>query len=575
MDSINAANTLGLQFTETMHGYFSTREKEDYTKAEAQGGEESKPFSFTVTIAIDDLERFISDKLHLAKITGVVTAPDLSQQSLAVTSGDFNLFIDDADEVNTKKMRYSMHFAAADGKPYYLFGFKTIRDDPGLDIWPDTTTLRIKVYSGDNSNGTLLGAGILHIGIADFLHQLTTMRVSNAKNSLEELQGIARFGRLFAGALYEIYGGVFSKPNIFNPDAPPRQKRRLDVPSAPEVYHVDAGDGVMIRLTRYRGGNKGPVMCVPGLGVSSLIFSTDLIERNLVEELVANKYDVWLLDYRSSIELPYAAERFTADDVATKDYPAAVSFIRKMAGVASVQCLVHCYGATTFFMAMLAGLQGVRSAAVSQIATHMQVPVTTKVKAVFHAADFLDKLGVQKMTAHVDTHESFLGKVADELLKFYPVHDGPRDTSPVSRRISFLYGQLYEINQLNEQTYDNLHELFGVAGIASLEHLGLMIRKGHLVNFQGEDIYLQEAQGMPTLDRLAIPIAIAHGALNKCWEPVSTQITIDILKKANDPNLYDRRLIPGYGHIDCVFGKNASRDVFPYWIQHLDKTAQL
>jgi len=78
---------------------------------------------------------------------------------------------------------------------------------------------------------------------------------------------------------------------------------------------------------------------------------------------------------------------------------------------------------------------------------------------------------------------------------------------------------------------------------------------------------------MPNLKRLAIPIAIAHGALNKCWDPASTEITIALLKKANDPKLYDRRVIPGYGHIDCIFGKNAARDVFPYWIQHLDKTA--
>lgn len=564
---------LAFQFTETMRGHFSMRERDNFEKAEALGRGDNKPFSFTVTIRTEDLERFISDKLHKAKISGVVNAPELSPQPLTVTGGDFNLFVDDADEVNTKKMRYSMRFTSGDGKPYYMFGFKTIRNDPGLDIWPDTTTLRIKVYAGDDASGSQLGAGILHIAPADFLHQLTTVRVFNAKDKLEELRAVARFGKLFAGALYQTYGGVLSRPNIFNPDAPPRQKRKLDLPVPPETYHVDAGDGVMIRLTRYRGGNKGPVMCVPGLGVSSLIFSTDLIERNLLEELVANRYDVWLLDYRSSIDLPYAAERYTADDVATKDYPAAVSFIRKTASVPSIQCMVHCYGASTFFMAMLAGLQGVRSAAVSQIATHMKVPAATAVKALFHAADFMDLLGVRKLTAYVDTHESFLGKLADTLLKFYPVHGGPRDVSPVSRRISFLYGQLYEVNQLNEQTYDNLHELFGVAGIASLEQLGTAIRKGHVVNFAGDDVYLQEKQGMPNLKRLAIPIAIAHGALNKCWDPASTEITIALLKKANDPKLYDRRVIPGYGHIDCIFGKNAARDVFPYWIQHLDKTA--
>lgn len=571
-DTMNA-DTTGVQFTETMHGYFSTRETQDYEKAEALGRQDSQPFSFTVTITAADLDQFINSKFHEAKITGTVTAPELSPQPLSVTDGDFNLFVDDADQVNAKQMRYTMRLTSVDGKPYYLAGFKTIRNDPGFDVWGDTTTLRIKVYAGKDVSGPALGAGILKIEASDFMHQLTTMKAVNARNTLDALRAIARFGKLFAGALFQTYGGVLSKPNIFNPDARPRARRKLDLPGPPEVYHVDAGDGVMMVLTRYRGGKKGPVMCVHGLGVNSAIFSTDLIERNLLEELVANKYDVWLLDYRSSIDLPYAAQRYTADQIATKDFPAAVAFVRRTAGIPSIQCLVHCFGATTFFMAMLAGLQGVRSAAVSQIATHMQVPFTTKIKALFHAADFMDKLGVKTMTAYVDTHEQFLGRLSDQALKLYPVHDGPRDISPVSRRISFLYGQLYEINQLNERTYDNLHELFGVAGIASLEHLGLMIRRGHIVDFDGNDVYLQEQQGMPTLNRLAIPIAIAHGELNKCWEPVSTEITVDMLKKANGPALYQRKVIAGYGHIDCIFGKNAARDVYPFFIQHLDKTA--
>ncbi len=574
MTATTGTGTTGVQFTETMRGFFSTREKEDYEKAEALGRQDNQPLDFTVTVTANDLDQFITSKFHPAKITGTVTAPALSPQPLTVSDGDFNLFVDDADQVNAKQMRYSMRLTAADGKHYYLYGFKTIRDDRGFDVWSDTTTLRIKVYAGDDASGTQLGAGMLKILAADFMHQLTTMKAINARNKLEELRAIARFGMLFAGALYQTYGGILTKPNIFNPDAPPREKRKLDLPVAPDVYQVNAGDGVEMRLTRYRGGKKGPVMCVHGLGVNSVIFSTDLIERNLLEELVAHQYDVWLLDFRSSIDLPYATQRYTADDIATKDFPAAVAFIRQTTGAPSIQCMVHCFGATTFFMAMLAGLQGVRSAAVSQIATHMKVPFSTDIKAMFHAADFMDKLGVKTMTAYVDTHEGFIGKLADQMLKFYPVHDGPRDVSPVSRRISFLYGQLYEINQLNEQTYDNLHELFGVAGIASLEHLAMMIRHGHIVDFAGKDIYLQEDQGMPTLKRLAIPIAIAHGALNKCWLPVSTEMTVDILSQANGPGLYERKLIPGYGHIDCIFGKNAYRDVYPFFIQHLDKTAE-
>ena len=37
--------------------------------------------------------------------------------------------------------------------------------------------------------------------------------------------------------------------------------------------------------------------------------------------------------------------------------------------------------------------------------------------------------------------------------------------------------------------------------------------------------------------------------------------------------LRDRRVIPDYGHIDCIFGKNAAVEVYPHVLAHLDKTA--
>ena len=133
------------------------------------------------------------------------------------------------------------------------------------------------------------------------------------------------------GEIFDIYGGVFARPNVFNPDAPPRKKRALRT-SDPEVHYFKTEDNVRLRLTRYQGGKKGPVILAHGLGVSSLAFSTDLIETNMTEYLFAHGYDVWLLDYRSSIELPYAATPYTADDVAVYDWPAAVKTVLSLTG---------------------------------------------------------------------------------------------------------------------------------------------------------------------------------------------------------------------------------------------------
>jgi cholesterol oxidase len=41
----------------------------------------------------------------------------------------------------------------------------------------------------------------------------------------------------------------------------------------------------------------------------------------------------------------------------------------------------------------------------------------------------------------------------------------------------------------------------------------------------------------------------------------------------NGADLYTRQVIDGYGHIDCIFGRDAASDVFPHILAHLERTA--
>ncbi|MEM7553635.1 MAG: GMC family oxidoreductase N-terminal domain-containing protein [Cyanobacteria bacterium P01_A01_bin.84] len=556
----------GIQFTETMRGYVSLLEKYDYELAAKQGKKDNSPLKFTLTITSNNLEEMLSNPKHEANIIGTVSAPTLSSDPLTVTDGDFHLFVKNPDdEVNTRRMVYSLKMRAEDGKTYNLEGFKLVHDDRGIDIWSDTTTLYISIYECDTHKRELVGKGILKILPKDFLRQMTTIQVTNAENTRQRLKLTARFGHFFAGELFDTYGEIFAKPTIFNPDAPPRKQRQLRV-WAPQVYYFNTSDNVRLRLTRYQGGTKGPVMLVHGFGVSSRIFSTDTIETNLLEYLFAHGYDVWLLDYRASVELAISNVQFTGDDVAIKDYPPAIDTVKHITGADTVQMVVHCFGSTTFFMSMLAGLKGVRCAVASQIATHMRVPLMTRLKSELYLPTVLKSLGIDTFTADVEKNAHWLNDLLDNALKLYPVSAGEGDISPVSRRISFLYGQLYELDQLNNGTYDNLHELFGVGNISGFEHLAMLVRKGHLVTADGNDKY------MGNLDRLAIPMTFIHGAENNCWLPESTEITYNVLREKNGHKLYKRHVIPNYGHIDCIFGKNAVNDVYPLILQQLEDT---
>jgi len=153
--------------------------------------------------------------------------------------------------------------------------------------------------------------------------------------------------------------------------------------------------------------------------------------------------------------------------------------VREVSGAKDIQVVAHCYGASTFTMAMLAGLAGVRSAVLSQIAAHYVVSSKVKLKSDVRVADLLKGLGVRSLTAVAKKAGGF----------------GAR-----------------------------------------------------------------------------LPIRFIHGERNACYLPASTEKTLEALAEKNGRALYSRRVIPGYGHIDCIFGKNAARDVYPHIVEHLLNT---
>ncbi len=556
---------LGIKFTEAMEGWFSLGVTEDFERGAKVGRAEGSPLRFVVSIESDDVETMMESPAHCARLFGTVTAPALSPEPLTVTEGEFNLFVTDPDVPETRLMRYRMKLTTEEGKVYGIEGRKFVHNDSLMRLWHDVTTLYVTIHAGACTEGPVIGKGILRIMAKDLQHQARTMRVTHATSLAQRLGTLARFGRFFMGDLYEVYGGVVGRQTYFDPAAQPRKKRPLRV-GAPDVHYFTTEDGEQLRLTRYQGGSKGPVMLAHGLGVSSLAFSTDLIDTNLTEYLYAHGYDVWLLDFRSSIELPYAKTQYTADDVAKYDWPAAVQTVRDLTGAADIQVVAHCYGAITFTMAMLSGLQGVRSAVCSQVGAHLSINAVSRLKSGLHLDGLLAGLGVKSLSLYTDTHDDWLNRMFNRALELYPVAKHEHCDNPVCHRVTFLYAPIYQHEQLNAVTHDNIHELFGLASISNFEHLGVMTRAGKIVNAQGEDVYL------PHVERMAIPIAFIHGSENELWLPDSTRHTYDWLCEANGRELYSRFLIPHYGHIDCIFGKNAALDVYPSILKHLEAT---
>ena len=552
----------GVRFTERMAGFLG--EGEDYWEAAEAGRASESSFAFIFSISVADVERMIADPAHEADLFGSVEAPALSSARLMASGGRFNLFRDEG--AGTKRMEYRATLTVDDGARYDFRGHKVVRDDPGFDLWPDTTTLFIEVRRLDTGDQTPVLRGVLRIAVADFARQLTTMRATGTGSAGARAKALADFGGFFAGSLFEVYGGTGRPLDRFDDTAPPRKRRPLRC-GVGRAFPVMTEDGKQLRLTRYRGGERGPVLLSHGLGVSSLIFSIDTIRTNLVEFLVEAGYDCWLLDYRSSIDLPSASEPHTADDVARYDYPAAVAKVREVTGAEDVQVVAHCFGATTFTMAMLSGLAGVRAAVISQIGPHVFVPwFPQRLLAHCRVPRFFGLLRLRAVDVTARERDPrWLRGLDRALYRLLPLAGRESATNATSNRITALYGPLYERDQLNASTFDEaLPELFGEANVAALAQLALIARRRRIVDADGQDAYLRGLEG------LNLPICFIHGALNKTFLPKSTRKTVRLLRRRFGAGQYSHHLIPKYGHIDCIFGKNAARDVFPLVRAYLD-----
>lgn len=562
---------IGIEFTEKMQGYISSEVKKGESVSAYQEGDQvgevaNSSFDFILTISSDDLYGLINNKTNEANLMGILEAPILSDEPLMVNNGVFKMLILSHDKPETRRIYYQMPLISESGEKYYFDGYKELQDGSVFNAWSQLTTLYTTVYHGDSAEGEVFGKGILNIDFSEIGKLSQTIKVTGATSFEEKMNALAAFGKFFFGILWETYGGLFHEDRPFNPDAKPRKKRPLRAP-VPEVYFFETGDKVSLRLTHYHGGKKGPVMLVHGIGDSSGVFSTDTIDTNMLEYLTANEYDVWLLDSRVSISLPASKEQSTGDQIAEYDFPAAVSMIKEKTGCKSIQAVVHGFGSLTFLMSMLSGLKGVRSVVCLQAGLHVEVPIASEVKAGLHLRGFLEKLGVDSMSAYTDINAGTLEKLYNKAAEVGAlVRAQGRCDSAVCHRVTFLYSSLYVHENLNSLIHQNLHELFGEANIAGLKHLAEIYREHVLVNAEGEDVYMKH------LERLKLPICFISGEENERFLPESTELSYNLLREKFGDKLYTRKVVSGYGHSDCIFGSRAVVDVYPVILEHLEKT---
>jgi cholesterol oxidase len=551
-------------------------------EGDVRGQAEGTPLMFRLTIRMDDLDRFIAETSHAAQAIGYIDSPLIGGRC-PVLKGSFNLFAESGD-LNRKTMRYRLFFENLLGEPMTLSGAKNIQDNPGPDLWADTTTLFFNLLAGhveadDEATAPLLGSGILHILPTDFAHQLTTFRV-DAPTLGQRLSALERFGAFFAGQLWELHG--LPRRHRLEPHIREIPLHTLDGVTDAETstHYATTGDGLGISLLRFqRAPCDDVVLLVPGLTASSDMFIMPE-HRNLASALLdAGFTDVWALDGRISNRQPYnlARHRYTVDDVALYDNPAAINAIRREIGPGKrIHIIAHCLGALSVAMSLFGrSIDGIASVIVNGVALTPRVNRMAYLK--LHVGPFLAEsvLGLD----YLDPSASLRPGISPGKLLAKAVSLFHRECDvPECHMTSFMWGfgnpVLFSHDKLHDITHRRTGDLFGGSGVHYYRHILKMLKADNTaVKYDPDDIryrhlpdnYLKNAADIKT------PMLLVAGQQNALF--LDSNVLCHEHLEAIVPGRHELAVIPGYGHADVIIGKDAEHDVFPRFIEFLRRHA--
>jgi alpha/beta hydrolase fold len=328
------------------------------------------------------------------------------------------------------------------------------------------------------------------------------------------------------------------------------------------VIPFTAGDGLLANVVHVvRPGSpeptRGPVLLVHGAGVRANIFRAP-VERTLVDDLLDDGFDVWLENWRASIDL--RANQWTLDQAAVWDHPAAVRTVLDHTGADHLGAVIHCQGSTSFMMAAAVGLLPEVTTIISNaVSLHPVIPPSARVKSeLFHWPLHL-------LTKYVDPQWGIEAPdlIAEAIVGWVRLahHEC---TNIVCRMASFTYGvgrpTLWSHALLNDATHEWVRGEFGPVPTTFFDQMNRCLRAGHLVPVEGyPELSATIGVSEPRTDAA---ITLLAGANNRCFLPESQERTYDFLETTGQGD-YALHVVPDYGHLDIFMGQNAARDVFP------------
>lgn len=550
--------------------------------------EAKHPCTLTVTIESDDIIHMIEkDPLHQATISGELSCKILSDDPIPFSGGKFYVHTSNDKKLEYRSMTYETLLPFGE-KDYFLKGVKVSHEETFFgDSVTNVSTIGIVIKSGPNFKAPTIATGDVSEKLVDMAKELQDTEITGHEDEMLQVEWKAKFGYFMGGILLDM-SNLFS-PTHFCPKSTVRERRPLDLKGIKaDVYHLTAKDGVPLVMTRYKCGNKGPILFLHGLCVTSRIFSLDTIDKSVVEFFCEHGYDMWVPDLRFSVAIPSHRKPTHMNDSAEQDLPPAIDFILKETGSPDLQVYAHCIGSLTIHIALLGGhveRKKIRSLVASQSGFCMISTAANHAKANVHLDNIATAFGFAGLNAYTDKNDHYREKLMSAIgknLARSTLNHSNQCQSVVCHRITAMFGLMWEHRNLNDNTHDTLTEWFGFGHAEYYRHLAVTFRKGRLTDLKGNDVYtpdfhaknrLKSTRYRKALQNLDLPILYYVGSLNKGWDINATKQSYIRCKEVNPHQHYEWFEVPEYGHLDCIMGKEAYKDVYPRILPFLDKFA--
>jgi len=330
-----------------------------------------------------------------------------------------------------------------------------------------------------------------------------------------------------------------------------------------------AGDGFQLNLIHITGEKKAtkcPVLLVHGAGVRANIFRAP-VKIDIVECLINEGYDVWLENWRASIDLKTI--EWTLDEAAVYDHPYAVKKIIEETGAKSIKAIIHCQGSTSFTMSVMAGLLPEVDTIVSNaVSLHPIPPVFSRFKLKYFVPF------VSLFTKYLNPHWGVkaTGFVQKSIVFVTKLFHHECDNTPC-KIVNFSYGTgfpaLWLHENLSDETHEWIKEEFKNVPMRFFRYMDKYVQKGHLLGLDKlKELPVNFCHDAPKTEAKFIFLT---GDKNLCFLPESQRKSFEYFN-AIKPNYHRFYEIKNYSHLDIFMGSNAHIDVFPCIIDSLNKS---